>query len=111
MPSIQCGRDLAGDVVVRVPVRVEGGQRAGVGRVAQVPVAGAGRVDLDPVGEPGVGEARAQHGLPDRRAADVAEAHDGDPVGGGAGGHGRRLGRGARRVFVHRLGTGFSPVA
>ena len=69
-----------------VPARVVagGGQRgrgARVHRVADVPAARAGRGDLDAVGEAGVGEPALEHDVGHGRAADVAEADEGDPVG------------------------------
>src|SRR5690606_8395812 len=46
------------------------------GRLADVPAAGAGRIEFDAVVQPGILQALAQHALGQRRAADVAQADD-----------------------------------
>lgn len=48
----------------------------------QMPVPGPGGVHPHYVGKAGTPDALAQDGFPDRGAADVAQAHDGDPEGG-----------------------------
>src|SRR3546814_13190077 len=63
-----CSSDLVDAVAAR------GGDRAAIGRMADVPVAGAGRIDLDAAVEPGLAQARTQRALGHRRAADVAQA-------------------------------------
>ena len=55
------------------------GQRARVRTVTDVVAGGAGAVDLDDVGQPGVGDELRHHRLGGRRSADVAEAHEADP--------------------------------
>src|SRR3712207_6425846 len=51
----------------------------GVGRIAQVPAAGAGAVELDLVIEAGLGHQAPHDRLGRRRATDVPHAHEEDP--------------------------------
>ena len=70
---------------VLVAVAAQHGQRCGGAAVAELLRRRAGRVDDDPVAEPGLLERLAQQELAHGRAADVAGADDDDAVRGGLG--------------------------
>ena len=93
---------------------------SGVRIVSEMPVPRPGRVDLHPCIQSSGSDPISDHCLPDRRPADVAQADDGYPEGGGVGGtrcNGNRVSRtpviGHRIDHVRSLGVGtfFPPQA
>src|SRR4029450_6201449 len=71
------GRDVAGaqwsQIVAAARGMIDG---APVGRIADMPFAGAGRIDLDAPAETGTPQVGAEHGLRRRRTANVAKADE-----------------------------------
>src|SRR5690606_27524497 len=95
-PADLTGADLR---EVGAPAR---GRRAhpDVRRLADVPVAGPSRVDLEAVGEPGLLDLPAEDALSEGAPADVAEANEQHPDGPRGDAGGVRRGLGGRRLGV-----------